>query len=102
MKAAEITALKTTARSAGAEAFKAGLPCTAPDYITRGDVAACWRLGWKVEAGKAGAWPPADDPHYETRQILNDLLEWAARMGGFDSPVWERARVFRDRLFPRG
>jgi len=42
------------------------------------------------------------DPHYETRQILNDLLEWAAQQGGFNSPVWERARVFRDRLFPRG
>lgn len=42
------------------------------------------------------------DPHFETRQILNDLLEWEASMGGFDSPVWMRARVFRDRLFPTG
>jgi hypothetical protein len=41
------------------------------------------------------------DPHYETRQILNDLLEWAAQMGGFDSPVWDRAHAFRDGLFPK-
>jgi hypothetical protein len=42
------------------------------------------------------------DPHLEARTMLNDLLEWAARMGGFDSPVWMRARVFRDRLLPEG
>lgn len=37
---------------------------------------------------------------YATRQMLNELLDWAASMGGFDSAVWDRAREFRDRLFP--
>lgn len=52
----ELAALKIAARAAGGDAFKSGLPCEAPTYQRR-DVEACWRLGWKAAAGKAGVWP---------------------------------------------
>src|SRR5439155_14436990 len=35
---------------------------------------------------------------HEMRQMLNELLEWEATMGGFDAEVWTRARAMRDRL----
>lgn len=38
----------------------------------------------------------------EMRELLNDLLEWAERMGGFDADVWTKARAMRDRLADEG
>lgn len=38
--------------------------------------------------------------NYAARQVLNELLDWATSMRGFDSPVWIRTRELRDRLFP--
>lgn len=42
----------------------------------------------------------ATDPHFEARQVLNDLLDWAAGMGGWDAPCWKRAAAYRNSLFP--
>lgn len=36
----------------------------------------------------------------DTRQILNELLEWKERTGGWDAACWQRARQYRDSLFP--
>lgn len=32
----------------------------------------------------------------DMRQALADLVEWSARMGGFDAPAWDRARAILD------
>jgi hypothetical protein len=34
----------------------------------------------------------------EGDQIIADLLEWSAFMGGFEASVWERARSYMDRV----
>lgn len=34
----------------------------------------------------------------DIRDLLSDLIEWAHYMGGFEDPVWDRARATRDQL----
>lgn len=34
----------------------------------------------------------------KARQVVSELLEWAAQTGGWEATCWERAREFRDSL----
>jgi hypothetical protein len=35
------------------------------------------------------------------RALLADLLDWAEMMGGWEAPVWERAKEMHDALPPK-
>jgi hypothetical protein len=49
----DIPAARADATIAGAAAFAAGNPCTAPDYGRR-DLEALWRIAWRRAAAAAG------------------------------------------------
>jgi hypothetical protein len=34
--------------------------------------------------------------HTDLREVLADLIDWAASMGGFEAEVWDRARAALD------
>lgn len=63
--------------------YEAGEP--APD-----DIADCY--GDVIECSDAPIFDAGD-----LRDALADLVEWNARMGGFDNPVWDRAKAVLER-----
>lgn len=47
--------------------------------------------GARSESVQATVRPPLEEPPLSL--ILADLIDWAASMGGFEAPVWDRARA---------
>lgn len=52
----EMTNTRALVKAAGAQAFREGLPCTAPSY-GRDDLEALWRIGWKYERARSEQQP---------------------------------------------
>lgn len=94
----EMETAKSVARAAGASAFSAGLPHESPSY-GRGDLEACWRLGWKRAAAAAGNYP---EQRYLTpgsfNEIWNRLLRTDKPAADMLMDLWERAHDAEDKL----